>query len=137
MEMSEKNQNRPSPQSDSSANAQLDRLLDPLLRQPSLSLPEPPQWFAARTLARLRNDLRVRPFALGLQLWIDRWSLHRLATRPVLAAAFSLLVLLGVAGFHLKAEHDNQQLTFDALALAAQGEAPFNDEETPWPDGAF
>ena len=123
----------------SSAEAQrelaIDALLDTLLRQPVL--PEPPQWFAARTLARLRNDLRARPLSLGLRLWFDRWSLHRLASRPLLATACSLLVLLGIAGFHLKAERDNQQLTFDALALAAQGEAPFNDEETTWPDGAF
>jgi len=132
MEMSEKNQNRPSYSPDDSPTASVDSdaRLDTLLRAPSL--PEPPPWFAARTLARLRNDLRARPFLLDLQLWIGR-----LAPRPVLAAAFSVLVLLGLAGFHLKAEHDNQQLTFDALALAAQGEAPFNDEETTWPDGAF
>ena len=112
----------------------LDRL-DALLRQRPCA--EPPPWFAARTMARLRNDLSTRP-RFGFRLWslssleIGLWTPRRLSAGLAL-----LVVLVGLTGLHLKTAHDNKQLTFDALALAAQGEAPFTDEETTWPEGAF
>ena len=103
-----------------------DGRLDAYLR--SRPLPEPDAWFAARTVARLRNERQ--------EGWLSRF-VNGLFQRRKTAAALLLAVTLCGAGWMALERHSDRALTFAALELAAQGEAPFTDEETTWPETSF
>jgi hypothetical protein len=100
--------------------------LDAYLR--ARPLPEPGAWFTARTLARLRNERQ--------EGWFARF-VNGLFRRRRTAAALLLALTLAGAGWTTVQRHTDQKLTFAALELAAQGEAPFTDEETTWPETSF
>ncbi len=81
-------------------------------------LPEPPAWFVARTVARLRNERTERPGWLQIRRWL--WAG---------GAALFLFSLLSTWQVHIQRLHD-QQVTFAALDLLASGDKPHLQEET-------
>ena len=79
--------------------------------------PEPPEWFAARTLARLRQ-VNSRPLAwLALPRWLWAGGI-----------AIITVVLVSTWQIHLNHSHD-QDITFAALDDLASGDSPHNQEE--------
>ncbi len=80
-------------------------------------LPDPPAWFAARTLARLRAT-KPQPLAwVRLPRWI--WA------GGVALVSISLITTWQI---HVNHVHD-QEVTFAALDLLSSGENPHNQEE--------